>query len=219
MRRIYHILALIGLINLFAVCGLVGYLFVSGKLNAERVDQIGVVLRGQFPTSQPASQPAEATARPEPSKAEIARMSAQREYFELVAKRHEREMEDRRSLNQAIQLEVERKLEEIEKKKLEFEEQQKKTLEQSQQDGFARMLEMYSSMDPNKAKDLLKNHNKDADVVQLLMQMDPTRAKKIVNACKDPDELAWIGRILNQINKVNDAGGGVDGPKPSSSGG
>ena len=133
---------------MFAVGGLAGYLFVSGRLNAQRVDQIGVVLRGEFPTSQPATttQPAQVAARPEPSKAEIARMAAQREYFELVAKRHEREMDDRRSLNQAIQLEVQREREEIDKKKKDFEAQQKKMLEQSQQDGFARTLELYSTM-------------------------------------------------------------------------
>jgi hypothetical protein len=222
MRRLYHILALIGLINLFAVGGLAGFLFISGRLNAQRVDQIGVVLRGEFPTSQPATtQPAQAAARPEPSKAEIARMAAQREYFELVAKRHEREMNDKHSLNQEIQLQVQQEREEIEKKKAEFEAQRKKVLEQSQQDGFARTLELYSTMDPNKAKDLLRSpaNTKDADVVQLLMQMDASRAKKIVNACKTPEELAWIGRILNQINNVNQAGGGVDGPKPSSTGG
>src|SRR5689334_11585034 len=120
MKRLYHILSLIGLINLFAVGGLAGFLFISGRLNAKRVDQIGIVLRGEFPTSQPVTtQPAQ-EARPEPSRAEIARMAAQREYFELVAKRHEREMEDRRSLNQAIQLQVQQEREAIEKKKTEF---------------------------------------------------------------------------------------------------
>ncbi len=219
MKRFYHILALLALVNLFAFGGLVSYLFASGRLDRERIDQIGVVLRGQFPTSQPTTQPAEAL-RPEPSRAEIARNQAQRELYELMAQRHERELDDRRALNQSIQINVERRLEDIEKRKAEFDEQQKKLAQQREQDGFTKMLEMYSGMDPNTAKDLLKNQNKEADAVQLLTRMDPNRAKKVINACKTQDEKLWIGRILTQINRMNkEPGTGVDGPKPSSSGG
>ena len=54
LKRFYHLLALLAMINLFAVVGLVAYLFTSGRLNAQRIDQIAVVLRGEFPASQPA---------------------------------------------------------------------------------------------------------------------------------------------------------------------
>lgn len=222
MKRLYHMLALLAMINLFAIAGLLGFLFASGKLSAERVDQIGVVLRGEFPTSQPTSQPALAVAAappPEPSRAEIARITAQKEYYDLLAQRHQREMDDRRSLNQAIQLDVVRRLEQIEKAKADLAEQQKKVTQQGEEEGLAKVLEMYSTMEPGKAKDLLRTQNKEADAVAILTQMDANRAKKIVNACKTQEELLWIGRILNQINKPNPTGSGVDGPKPTSSGG
>jgi hypothetical protein len=117
MKRLYHLLALLALINLFAIGGLVGYLFASGRLNEERVNQIAMVLRGEFPTTQPAetTQPAAVEPPPpEPSQVEIARIRAQKEYFELVAQRHQRELEDRRTLNEQIRLDVIRKLDEIE---------------------------------------------------------------------------------------------------------
>lgn len=219
LKRLYHLLALLAMINLFAIVGLVGFLFSSGRLNAERVDQIGIVLRGQFPTSQPTTQPAAvAAAPPEPSRAEIARMAAQKEYYGLLAERHQREMEDRRTLNQAIQLDVIRRLEEIEKAKADLAEQQKKTVDQGQQDGLEKVLEMYSSMEPAKAKDLLRTQNKEPDAAAILMKMDASRVKKIINTCKTQDELLWIGRILNQINANHASGAGVDGPKPASSG-
>src|SRR5690606_24372804 len=105
------------LVNLFALAGFVGFLFATGRLNAERMDQIAVVLRGEFPqpvvpATQPATQPAEPP--PQPSRAEIARPQAKQEYYRLVSERSRREMEQRRALNQQIRLDVTRQLEEIE---------------------------------------------------------------------------------------------------------
>lgn len=225
MRRIYHLLALMALIHLFALGGLVGYLFVSGRLNQERVEQIAVVLRGQFPTSQPATQPAvePPPPPPEPSRTEIERIQAQKDYYALLAERHQRELDDRRTLNERIQLDVVQKLEEIEKQKTQMEQQRKAIAEQGQQEGFTRTLEMVSNMDPVLAKNLLKNQTKEADAVAILKAMDMNRVKKILNACKAQDEMLWVGRILNQIQGIpgedGQPGGGVDGPKPSSGGG
>jgi flagellar motility protein MotE (MotC chaperone) len=217
MSRIYHFLALIALINLFAIAGLVGYLFASGRLSTERVDQIAKVMRGEFPASQPASsQPASAPAPAEPSRAEIERVRVQREYYELVSERHLRELEDRERLNQTIQLDVSRKLEEIEKEKAMLAQQRRQIVQQGEQGGFAQMVELYSGMEPAKAKDLLKNHTKEADAAAVLSKMDENRAKKIFNACKTADEMLWLGRILGQIRQAGEPGAGVDGPKPAS---
>ena len=84
------------------------------------------------------------------------------------------------------------------------------------------MLETLSSIEPEKARDLLMKHGgfKDADVVRIMMAMDAFRAKKIVNACQTPEELGWIGRIQRQIYELNESTTpGVDGPEVVSSGG
>lgn len=213
MKRLYHMFALLAIINLFAVGGLVAFLFATGKLNAERVDQVAMVLRGEFPEIEaPTTQPAIVEAPPQRSGEEIARVQAQKEFYALISDRHKRESEDRRALNQGIQLRVQRQLEEIERKQEAFREQRKEISEQAQQDGFQQALEMYSSMDPKLAKDLLKT-SKEADVVQLLMTMDENRRKKIINACKANEDRLWVGRILNQIQQLNhEPANGVDGP-------
>ena len=214
-------LVLLGLVNLFALAGFVGYLFASGRLNAERVEQIAMVLRGEFPETEVAtSQPADAEPPPEASEAEIARIRANREYYELLADRHKREIEDRRGLGQQIRSETLVLLKEIERREDAFKKEQAKMLEESQQLGFARQLEVLSKIDPKKAKNLLKEHTKEPDAVQLLMQMDANRVSKIVNACDQEDEKVWIGRILNQIGTYrNEAANGVDGPVASADGG
>jgi hypothetical protein len=216
MKRFYHILALLALINMFAACGFVGFLFASGRLDAERVDQIATVLRGEFPTTQPVGAAAAEPPLQESSRTELSRMQSQQEYFELVAQRHQREIQDRRELNQAIQLDVLRQLEQIERVRTQFEEDRRKAALQSEQEGFARTLEMYEGMDPVRAKDLLRNHSKEADTVRVLMEMDPMRARKIINTCRSDEDLLWAGRILAQMNQLNKVpGGGVEGPMPS----
>jgi len=193
--------ALLALINLFAVVGMVGYLLASGRLNTERVDQIGKVLRGEYPKKEEvaSTQPAATQPVPQQSRAEIADLQAKRELYRLVGERLENEVAQRQALNDSVQLEVLRRLEEIEKKNQRFVEQKKEFSKQSQQEGFAQALEMYSAIEPKLAKDLLKTKEKDADVVQLLMQMDPNRRTKIVNACKSSVDRVWIRRILDQI--------------------
>ena len=59
MKRLYHMIAMLALINLFALAGFLGYLFSSGRLSRERVEEIAMVLRGEFPKeSAAANQPA-----------------------------------------------------------------------------------------------------------------------------------------------------------------
>lgn len=218
LKRFYHILALLALVNLFAVTGLLVYLFASGRLNAERVDQIGEVLRGEYPVSQVAcTQPADERAIPQRSRQEIAAVRGQRERIQLVSERLKRESADRKTLDQSVQLQVLRQLEEIESKKKLFEQQKQAFLTQKEQEGFTQALEMYSSINPKLAKDLLKTREKDVDVVRLLMRMESSRRKKIVNACKTPEEKFWIGRILTQVEKQNQTqANGVDGSDASS---
>jgi len=202
LKRFYHALALLALVNLFAVAGLMGYLFASGRLNAERMDQIGEVLRGEYPLAEvAASRPADEKVVPQRSREEIAALRDQRERVQLVSERLKCESADRETLDQSVQLQVLRRLEEIEKKNKLFEQQKKAFETQNEQEGFSQALEMYSSMTPKLAKDLLKSREKNADVVRILMKMEPGRRKKIVNVCKTAEEKLWIGRILIQIER------------------
>lgn len=219
MKRVYHILALMALINLFAVAGLIGFLVYSGKLTRERADQIAAILRGEElagASSAAASQPAATTTAPAGSRETIARDQARKELYALMAERHLREMEDRRLLNQQIQLDVNRQLEKIEQDKKSFEEQRQELAEVNRQDGFERELALFNSIDPKNARDQLKMR-KDADAVLLMMKMDEGRARKVVDACKTDDEKLWIGRILIQMQKQDTlSDSGVDGPPESS---
>jgi hypothetical protein len=215
LKRFYHLLALLAMINLFAVVGLVAYLFGSGRLNAERADQIAMVLRGEFPASQPAvasTRPADAEDKPQRAGQEIADRRDEKELLDLVRGRRERELRDRDILDQRIQLETRQLLEKLEKKEKELQQQKQVLSTEGEQAGFERQLSVLSKVEPKLALQLMKSQMKEPDAVQLMMKMDENRVKAIVNACKTEDDKVWIGRILNQIGKYgNTAAAGVDG--------
>jgi len=205
LKRLYHGLALIALINLFAFSGLVGFLVASGRLDGARVRQIADVLQGKAPATQPAAAESfEAPPVPQPSRAEIAENQAKKEFYRLVGERLESEIRQRQELNESVQLEVLRRLEEIERKNQRFAQERAAFQEQSRQEGFQQVLDMYSQMEPELAKELLKTTIKDADVVRILMEMDPNRRKNIINACQDETDRLWIRRILDQVQKIDE---------------
>ena len=215
LKRFYHLLALLAMINLFAVGGLVAYLFTSGRLNAQRVEQIAVVLRGEFPTSQPAvasTQPARQEENAQGSGAELVRQQEQKELLELTRGRREREIRDRDVLDQRIQLETRQLLEKLEKKEKDLQKAKQVLSTEGEEAGFEKQITLLSKAEPKLALQLLKAQ-KEPDAVQLLMKMDENRVKGIINACKTEDDRTWVGRILNQIGKYGSTTAtGVDAP-------
>ncbi|HOA72556.1 MAG TPA: hypothetical protein PL151_01685 [Phycisphaerae bacterium] len=204
LKRVWHAIAWLALANLFAVAGLVAYLFASGRLNGERMEQIAAVLRGEYPQVQVvATQPTAAPEKPQTSREELAQLEARKRLYTLISERHQRDIDDRNSLNQAIQMDVNRQLEQIEAQKQEFQKQKQQTEQQLEQSGFQQALDMFSEMDPKLAKDILIT-KKDADVAHLLVRMDSGKRKKIVNTCKTAQEKEWMGRILTQIGRMSD---------------
>ena len=222
LKRLYHWLAFLALIGLFALGGFCGFLFASGRLDREKMGHIRAVLRGELPGEQlaTATQPAVQEAVPVTSAEDIVRSQEKAKFYELLAERHQREIEDRRRLNLEIQLSVDRKLEDLAEREKRLQGEQAALRQESQLEGFEKQLDFISRAEPKKAKDLLRGGQiKEADVIQLLMKMDPNRVSKIVNACKTQDEVIWIGGILNQIGKLkSEVAAGVDGPSARSAG-
>jgi hypothetical protein len=203
-KRLSHAIAWMALAHLFAVGGLLAYLIASGRLNAERVEQIAMVLRGEFPQPEAvAEQTAEPQDKPRTSQEELAQLEARKRLHTLISERHQREIDDRNSLNQTIQLDINRQLERIQEQKEEFRKEKQQTQEALEQTGFQHALDIFSDMDPKLAKDVLIT-KRDPDVVQLFVSMEPAKRKKIVNTCKTPEEKAWVGRILTQIGKLDE---------------
>jgi hypothetical protein len=212
MKRLFNMLVLVALINLFALIGFVGYLFVSGKLNEKRINQMAMVLRGEYDEEEsPTMRPAAKADAPIRSAEEIALAKERERYNELMGERRIREIEDRRRLGEDTRMEVDRLLREVTEQERRVREQLEAVREEKKLAGFEKQLEYFSKMDPKRAKHLMMKEMKEADVVQLLMSMDESRVPKIIDKCKTDEELNWIGRILTQIGQMQELATGVDG--------
>jgi len=204
LKSLYQLVALIAIVHLLVLVGLVGYLVATGQLDAERVQAIAAVLRGESPI-----QPGVATTRPsvpqtqpvpEASPVQVARALEQDEIARRLFEQRRREIEDRLNLARAIRLDVIRRQEQLEAERERF---HREVLQQYQHDGFQKELELLSSVSSKKAKAILMS-KQDAEVVRLLMAMDVRTGKKIIDACKTPEEMSWISRILERIQKLQE---------------
>ncbi len=73
----------------------------------------------------------------------------------------------------------------------------------------ARELEVFSSIEPTRARKLLMGR-KEPDAVRLLMEMEPGRVRKIVDSCKTTEEMDWARRILDQLHSLGDMRAGAE---------
>lgn len=200
MRRILRLLSVLSLVVVLAAGGLAGFLLATGRLTAERIDQIAAILRGESLVAATTTAPAPTEeVKPQTATKQIAHDQAQQEMLALLADRRLRELEDRSRLNERIHFEVTQKLEEIQRREAEFAEQRKKLAQQSTRDGFEAEQGIVASIDPTRARELLMMMEKDADVVRLVLAMEADRRKKIFNTCKTPQEMGWARRILDQL--------------------
>jgi len=210
MRRVLQAISLFAVTQLLAIGGLVGYLVGTGRLNAERADQIAKVLRGEWPKpAPPATQPVEPKSVPETASSQLVRSREQREFYSLLAQRQVRELEDRARLNRMIQLDVVQKLEEIEKRQQEMQDRQKERSQRPARDGFSKEIEVFSTIEATRARKLLMGQ-REPDAVRLLMELDPGRVRKIVDTCKTTEEMDWARRILAQLHSPEDDRAGAE---------
>jgi hypothetical protein len=199
VKSLYQVISILAIANLVCLIGLVIFLAATGRLDAERVDQIAAVLRGEPPvptasTTQPTTQPVEA----ETAETRLAQAREETDLAFRVLERKRREVADRQRLAEALMMDVVRRQETLSEDQSAFQEQQRKIEEQRLQEGFVKELELLTSVKPKVRKDMLVAKS-DVDAVRLMMEMDERAGKQVIEACKTPAEKAWISRILHLI--------------------
>ncbi len=211
MKRMYQLVSLLAVILLLSLGGGLGYLWGTGQLNGERVEQIAAVLRGEIagstaaPTTAPASQPAvdrglDATAE---------RMAQSREQAEIYRRLLDREIQvagRATSLAQQMRVELERRAEKLEREREVFAAQQAAAADQATTSGFQKDLNILKKLSAKQGKTLLMKRP-EADAIRILSAMSERAAGQILGACKTEAENAWADSILQGISKTNDASG------------
>lgn len=199
LRRFYDILGLISIINLLAIVGLVAFLTSTGRLNGERVRQMSEVFRDEAESEEGAtSQPAADEQAPEESERRIARDEIREELLRRRDQRTRKELRDQERLVRSLMLNLVSEQEAIESREQALAQAQRKMKNLEEDKGFKTTLAQLSSIKANQAKTLLKEM-KEVDVVRYLSEMEIDVAKKIIEKCREPEEIEWIRGILEKI--------------------
>ncbi len=203
MKRVYQAVSMLAVAHIMLLLGGTAYLIASGMLTVERAELIAQGLGGEFPPPEAETgngdEEEESTG---PVEARIAQAQEEKEALRRLLEREVREVEDRQRLVDAAMLDVIRRQEQLEGERVAFAQQQEAIRAERLQSGFVKELELLSAAKPAARKELLRQ-KPDADVVKLLMEMDERQGKQVIDACKTPEEVAWIARILHQIQTQN----------------
>lgn len=205
MRQIYNIVALLALLHLAVLVGLGVFLTTTGRIDAERIEKIAAIMRGDDvqigrdanaarATSQPAAIPVVAKITSE----KIAEAQTTDELKELIGERLLREAADRKALVDAAMLKATQQMEELARQRSEFEETRK--LAKQADEALAREfeLEVLSKLSEKNARDLLMKRPM-PDVIRILMTMKRRSAAAILEACKSDAEKAWATQVFQEI--------------------
>lgn len=203
MKRLLTALALVSMMNMAAMAGLAGFAWSRDWLRRERLSRALAVLRGEEAGPAPATMPAAETSAPGFDAAEQRRREQEAAAIARTElERRQREIRNGWELLERQQLAFVRAKEEWEEDRKRIEEEQRRREEEADDSGFRKELDILSGLKAKEAKELLRL-KKDADVVRILLEMEPRKARKIVGECKKSEERLWIGRILEKLHDRN----------------
>lgn len=205
LMRLFHVAAIVAIVNLLALAGLAGYAYAQGWLTKDRVVGAVAVLRGDDGTGDEGENEEATTAEPpKPSTERIERNEqlAERQVIELG--RREREISDAAKLLETQVLSFLQEREQFAATQERWAQEQDARAKEADNSGLKKELDILSGIKPNDAKELLRQKN-DEDVVRILMQLDERQARKLVAACKSKEDRLWIGRILDKLHETDAA--------------
>ena len=209
--KLYHTVAIVATAIVLAGGGLVGVMYGTGKLTAERIEALAAVLR------QDPNQPVEATdtvadesVAPSTRAASAEELRQQQQDAQLRRVLDERAANDRiaqrRLLDQALHHLVLAE-ERLERDKAQWDEELKRRRGAARDAGFSKELSLIADLPPKTAKDHLIRKWKEspADAVRLLNALPKSTSKRILGQMKSPEELQITHELLERLSQDDPA--------------
>ncbi len=206
IRRTYEAAALVALLNLIVLMGGVTFVLASGKLNAEKVQLIASVMRGDDLIIKPEEPAPDESSTEEAEKEDNAKELNLPNDLEIVqreAQRIREELRQRTAINNSIML---RLTNERERFRLEQEAAAKRVAAKQRErntKGFRKQIDLLENIAPKVAvKHLLAMGDAD-DAAEILLMMDTRKAKRIIEAAKDDNDSRKMMAIMRKVRSVS----------------
>lgn len=211
LRRSYDAIALFAVLNLLFLGGLGGLLVANGAITRETLPKFAAVVRGAevvqpdgtepVPTDQPEVQ---VETDPVPFAPETAQIDM--EIYRREAERIQEELRQRLALNNSILLRIttERQVFQREQDVAEKQEEDTRRLKQSR--GFEKQVAILEGINPSTALNYLLGLENPDDASELILSMNDRKAKRVVDAAKNPDQQRRINQILQRMKEASERG-------------
>jgi hypothetical protein len=215
MKKLLSVIAWTLALNFLAAGAGVGFLFKSGRIDRDKIQQIKQLVFQ--PATQPVEQRSDArdpttqpTLKLEEMLAKVSGRSAseQVEFMQrtfdsqmaILDRRYQELQSQRKTLEDArAEIDAQRKKLAADQQKLADAQQQQQKLASDK--GFQDTLALYSSMPPRQVKTIFMSLTDDT-MIQYLRAMEPRTATKITKEFKSPEELTRIGQVLEKMRQT-----------------
>ena len=205
LRRVYHLLALGALLNLLVLGGTGAYLFSKGHLSRDKILQMAEVARGDDTAEEVEEDPV----APEEPSATATRvdLSTESQYAQEIAvremQRFRDEMDQRMALNNKIMLQITTRREALEREIRSFQQRREQDVEVKDNEGFKKELEIFESLKPSAAMELMLSKSSVDDAAKLMLQMESRKVAKIIEAAKTPADKMKLATIQERMKEVS----------------
>lgn len=203
VKRAYGIIALIAIVHVLALMGVLGYCISTGAIDHRKMVRVAAVLRGDDRVREQQESTEGEDELEELLSAESADMA--RANAEMI--RHEKqraitEVEHKLALCNSIMLRVQMERDSFRREREEAAklDRQKDTVREDE--GFKKQLAILEKLSPKVAVEHLIALPDADDAARLLAEMQPRQAKKIVEAAKSGNQLAFMQRIVRRVREV-----------------
>lgn len=207
LGRLVNITGLLALALVLAGAGFGGYLYGTGRLNAQRVDLLAAVLRGELDDHAAGDQAEQAgdAAAPEEVRArsgEEVRAQRKREHLErLEIERALADLGAQRRLLDTAMHEIVQAQEQLTAERQDFRHEKVEVRDQAYEEGFRQELGIVASLKPAQAKEHLVRvyRSRPNDAVRLLQALEERQVTRILEQFKSPAELDIQTDLLERI--------------------
>jgi len=215
VKRAYEIVALFALLHVVALLGVAGYLVGTGVVDAQKVQQVADMLGGTQQTDEFEDESANAG---EPGSDEASRslqtgrtfaraeaggsLEANEEMLRREAQRIETELEQKLALTNSIMLRVQMEREAFTRERTEAAQRDKQQEATREDEGFKKQLAILENLSPKIAVEHLIALPDPDIAARLLAEMQPRKAKKIVEAAKKGNQLTFMQSIVRRVGEV-----------------
>ena len=207
LRGLYTVVSVLALLHLLGLAGFGAFMWNNGTLNAERVELLAGVLRGEYdaPAEDGGEDAGEETVVSRNSEETIAREQIDAEIAKRQLEREKTEMRQRLDLIAREMHRVRQEREFFEDQRRRATEAAKRRNEQDYRDGFQKQLEYFGQLKPKNAVEYLLSRNVE-EAAEILRTIDTRKGKKIIEAAKTPNQRKKMDEILRLLPELQTEG-------------